>query len=312
MPDGAALGSAPQAKPVPEQLPNIVAKVNGEAITKGDFERAVESLEGRAGGPVPAEQRDEIYRRVLDELVGYRLLSQEAAARKVTVPDTEVDARVAQIRQQFPTEADFKKLLTDRKVTLEQIREDTRRDLVIAQMLQTEVEPKASVKPEQVADFYAKNPEQFKEGEKVRASHILINAGKDADAATRTQARAKAEAILKDVKSGKDFAALAKQHSQDPGSAVQGGDLGYFQQGQMVGPFNDTAFGMKPGATSDLVETDFGFHIIKVVDRQAGRTVPIDEVRVQLEQFLLQQNRREHTNAFISGLRAKGKIEILI
>lgn len=312
MPAGASLNSAPQAKPVPEQLPAIVARVNGEAITKADFERAVESLEGRAGGPVPADQRDVIYRRVLDELVGFRLLSQEAAARKVTVADTEIDARVAQIRQQFPSEADFKKLLTDREITIAQLRDDTRRDLVIAQMLQNEVEPKASVTPEQVADFYAKNPDQFQEGEKVRASHILISASKDADAATKTQARVKAEAILKDVKAGKDFAALAKQQSQDPGSAVQGGDLGYFQQGQMVGPFNDAAFGMKAGATSDLVETDFGFHIIKVVDRQAGRTVPLQEVRTQLEQFLLQQNRREQTNAFIASLRAKGKIEVLI
>jgi peptidyl-prolyl cis-trans isomerase C len=310
LPEGAAL-NAP-AKPVPAEIPDVVARVNGESITKVEFERAVEALEGRAGAPVPANQRDAIYRRVLDELVGYTLLSQEAAARKVTVPDAELDARMAQIQGQFPDPAAFAKLLAERKITMETVRNDTRRDLVVARLLQGEVESKAAVKPEQIADFYAKNPDQFKESEKVRASHILITAAKDADAATRTAARAKADGILKEVKAGKDFAALAKQHSQDPGSGPQGGDLGFFEQGQMVGPFNDAAFSMKPGTTSGIVETDFGYHIIRVVERQEGRTVPLDEVRPQLEQFLLQQNRREQTAAFVDGLKAKGKIEILM
>jgi hypothetical protein len=174
LPEGAAL-NAP-AKPVPAEIPDVVARVNGESITKVEFQRAVEALEGRAGAPIPANQRDAIYRRVLDELVGYTLLSQEAAARKVTVPDAELDARMAQIQGQFPDPAAFAKLLADRKITMETVRNDTRRDLVVARLLQSEVESKASVKPEQIADFYAKNPDQFKESEKVRASHILITA----------------------------------------------------------------------------------------------------------------------------------------
>ena len=163
-----------------------------------------------------------------------------------------------------------------------------------------------------MADFYAKNPDQFKQPERVHASHILISVPKGADAAAKTQARTKAADILKDVKGGKDFAALAKEHSQDPGSAQNGGDLGFFQQGQMVGPFNDVAFTLAPGAISDLVETDFGFHIIKVIEKQAPRAVPLDEVRPQLEQYLERQNREQQTDAFVNGLKAKGKIEILI
>ena len=111
---------------------------------------------------------------------------------------------------------------------------------------------------------------------------------------------------------GKDFAALAKEHSQDPGSAEKGGDLGFFQQGQMVGPFNDVAFKLAPGTVSDLVETEFGFHIIKVAEKQAARTVPLEEVRPQLEQYLERQNREQQTDAFVNGLKAKGKIDILI
>lgn len=312
LPAGAALGAQEPAKPVPAELPAVIARVNGETITKTDFERAVQALESRAGGPVPAEQRNQIFRDVLEQLVGYKLLSQEATARKVTVSDTELDAQVAQIQGQFPSPEVFAQMLTERKISLEQVRSDTRRDMTVAKMLEAEVEPKSAVKPEQVSDFYAKNPDQFKQGERVRASHILISAPRDGDAAAKAQARTRAEQVLQDVKAGKDFAALAKQHSQDPGSAVQGGDLGYFTEGQMVGPFNDAAFSLKPGTTSELVETDFGFHIIRVIDKQAGRTVPLDEVRTQVEQYLLQQNRKEQTETFVNSLRAKGKVEIFI
>jgi peptidyl-prolyl cis-trans isomerase C len=114
------------------------------------------------------------------------------------------------------------------------------------------------------------------------------------------------------VKAGKDFAALAKQHSQDPGSAQNGGDLGFFQPGQMVGPFNDVAFKLAPGSVSELVETQFGFHIIKVAEKQTARTVPLEEIRPQLEQYLERMNREQQTDAFVNGLKAKGKVEILI
>jgi peptidyl-prolyl cis-trans isomerase C len=182
----------------------------------------------------------------------------------------------------------------------------------VQKLIEGEVTPKSVVTPEQVSDFYTKNPDQFKQPERVRASHILIMVPKGAEASVKEQARTKAADILKDVKAGKDFAALATQHSQDPGSAKNGGDLGFFAPGQMVGPFNDVAFKLAPGTVSELVETDFGFHIIKVAEKQAGRTIPLDEVRPQLEQYLERQNREQQTDAFVNGLKAKGKIEILI
>jgi peptidyl-prolyl cis-trans isomerase C len=313
-PAGAQAAAAPAepAKPVPPQLPDVIARVNGENVTRQEFEEFVQNLEGRAGGPVPAEQRDQVYRRVLDQIVGYKLLQQEAKARNVAVPDAEVEARIGEIKKQFPSEDVFMQTLIERKMTLEQIRADARQDMAIGKMIEAEIATRAAVKPEQVQEFYEKNPDQFKQGERVRASHILVSVPEGADAAAKTQARTKAEQLLKDVKAGKDFAALAKEHSQDPGSAVNGGDLGFFEQGQMVGPFNDAAFSMQPGATSDLVETQFGYHIIRVAEKQAARTIPLDDVRPQVEQFLQNRNREEQTEAFVKGLRSKGKVEILI
>lgn len=309
----AAPAPAPQpAKPVPAQLPEIIARVNGETVTKAEFERAVSAIEARAGGPVPAEQRDQIFRNILDQVVSYKLLVQETHSRKVEASDAEVNARVGEIQKQFPNEAAFKEMLTARHTTLEQLRSDAGQDIAVQRMIDAEISPKVAVKAEQLTDFYTKNPDQFKQPERVHASHILIGVPKGADAAAKAQARAKADQVLKDVKAGKDFAALAKENSQDPGSAPNGGDLGFFQPGQMVGPFNDAAFSLAPGAVSDIVETEFGFHIIKVAEKQPSRTVPLEEVKPQLEQFLEQRNRQEQTDAFVKGLRSKGKIEILI
>jgi len=310
-PAGALLGPEPP-KPVPAQLPEVLARVNGEDVKKAEFDRAVAALEARNGGPVPADQRDRILREVLDQIVSYRLLIQESRTLKIAAEDAEVDARIKEIQAQFPSEDAFKQMLTARKTTLDQVRADIRQDITVQKLIANQIADKVAVKPEQVTDFYAKNPDQFKQPERVRASHILIMVPKGADEAAKTTARTKAADILKDVKAGKDFAALAKQHSQDPGSAQNGGDLGFFQQGQMVGPFNDVAFKLSPGTVSDLVETEFGFHIIKVAEKQAARTVPLDEVRPQVEQYLQRMNREQQTDAFVDGLKAKGKVEILI
>lgn len=309
---GSGSTQPPAIKPVPAELPDVLARVNGETISRGDFEKALRNIEGRAGGPVPADQRDRIFRGVLDQLIGYRLLTQEATARKVTVADAVIDERIAAIRGQFPSQEAFNQALEQQQITVEQLRADTRPELTVDKMLQDELASKVAVNPAQVSDFYQKNPDKFQQSERVRASHILIPVPPNADAAAKQQARTQAEAVLKDVKAGKDFAALARQASQDPGSAPNAGDLGFFERGQMVGPFEQAAFSLKPGETSELVETQFGFHIIKVVDKQPSRAVPLDEVRPQIEQVLEGQNRQQQAQAFVETLKAKGKVEIYI
>jgi peptidyl-prolyl cis-trans isomerase C len=311
-PPAAAQLQPPAAKPVPPQLPEIVARVNGEAINGAELERAVKALEGRAGGPVPADQRDRVFRGVLDDMIGYKLLIQEAKARKIAVPDAEIEAQIAQIRSQFPTQQQFEQALAAQKLTLEDVREDARSEMSVEKLVEGEIAAKIAIKPEAVNDFYQKNQDKFQQGPRVRASHILISFPQNADAAAKQQAKTKAEGILKDLKAGKDFAAAAKESSQDPGSAVNGGDLGFFEKGQMVPPFEQAAFALNPGEMSELVESQFGYHIIKVAEKQTQRVVPLDEAKGQIEQYLSQQNRQAETEAFVNTLKTKAKIEILI
>jgi peptidyl-prolyl cis-trans isomerase C len=297
---------------VPAQLPDVVARVNGDAINRTDLEKAVTEIEARAGQAMPADQRDRVLRAVLDQLIGYRLLVQESATRKTAVTDAQVDARMDQIRSQFPSDEVFQQQLQQRQTTLAELRANTRESMQITAMLEAELDAKTAVSPEQVNDFYVKNPAAFQQGERVKASHILVRIQANADAAEREKARAKAAGILADLKAGKDFAALAKQYSDDPGSGAQGGDLGFFQRGQMVPPFEQAAFALQVGQTSDLVTSDFGIHIIRVTDRQPGRTQPLEEVKADIQEYLVGQNREAQTRLFVENLKTKGKVEVYI
>lgn len=304
-----AQAAAPKA--VPEVLPDTIAVVNGDAIEKAEFEQAIKAVEQRAGGPIPADQRDAVYRGVLDDMVAYRLLRQEAQERKVAVADAEVGERLKALQQQFGTEAAFEQALKAQQTTLEKVRDDARTDLAVAKLLEDEVTRQVAVAPAEISAFYERNPERFKQPEAVRASHILVIVPSGTDAKGRAALRARAEEAHKAARAGQDFAKLAARYSQDA-SAQQGGDLGFFPRGRMVPAFEQAAFALQPGEVSDLVETEFGFHVIKVTERREARTVPFAEATGQIERFLQQQKRQEKAKAFVDGLKAKGKVEVFI
>ena len=299
-------------KPVPAVLPQVLAKIDGQPVGRDELESAVKDAEARAGRPVPPAERDAVYRGLLDRVILFRLLASEAKVRGVTVTPQEVTDRIAQIKQQFPSEAEFQKELAKRHTTLPQLQEEQRRDLVNAKTIEAEVAPRLVVSPQELDTFYKGNPDQFKEPETVRASHILFGVAKDAAPAAKQTARTEAEGVLKRVKAGEDFAALAKQYSKDPGSAAVGGDLNFFPKGQMVPAFDAAVFALKPGEISNLVETEFGFHIIKLTDRRDGRTVPLDEVKDRLEGFLKQRKQQELVQQYLSTLKAKYRVEVLL
>lgn len=309
----APASAAPQApiKPVPQQLPDVVARVNGEDVKKADFERMIKTIEARAGQPMPPDRRDEIMRGALDQLVIYTLLSQESKARQIKIDESEIDQKVRQLRSQFPTEQAFDEALKQRGLTLDSLKQDARVDLSVTKLMDAEMANESGATDQEAKDFYAKNPDKFRQPETVRASHILIRVDEKADAATRKKARAEIDGVLKQARSGADFAKLAQQHSQD-GSAAQGGDLNYFPRGQMVPAFDQVAFALKPGQISDVVQTQFGYHIIKVTDRKPGRTVPYEEAGAQIKQFLTEQKKQQHADDFIAALKKKSKIEVLI
>ena len=304
----AAPAPAPEpVKPVPATIPPVVAKVNGQEIPKSDFDRMVSQMELQAGQSVPANRRDEIYRAVLDQIVTYTALVHEARARGIKVSDAEAkqasDAKIAELRQQIPDEKAFNKALADRGMTLTRLRSDIRNDIAITKMMEAELAAAPAVTDADVNDFYTKNPDEF---QGVRASHILIRPD-GFDDESKKKARATAEDLAKQARGGADFAELARKHSAD-GSAQQGGDLGFFTKGAMVPAFSAAAFALEPGQVSDVVETQFGFHVIKLAER---KDIPLAEAAPKIRDFLAAKQRDERQQAFVAQVKSKSKIEVL-
>ena len=181
----------------------------------------------------------------------------------------------------------------------------------INKMMDAEVANEPAPSDAQVREFYDKNPDKFKQDEAVRASHILFRVAENADAATKKKTLEQAQSVLKQARGGADFGELAKKYSAD-GSAQQGGDLNFFTKGQMVPAFDQAAFSMKPGEISDIVTTQFGYHIIKVTDRRAPSTVPYEQVSERIKEYLIEQQKQQKGQAFIDSLKQKAKIEVLV
>ncbi len=288
-----------------------VATVNGAVITRGEYDSEMSRFErqmamsGQASSP---EDASEMKKRVLEGLVDRELLKQESKKQGISVDDAEVTQQIAGLRQKFSTEKEFTDTLSKMNLTEADLQTQLRQDLGIRKLIDQQVAAKVTITPEEAKAFYASHPELFKAPESVRASHILIKVEPNASAEDKAKARERITAIQQRAKKGEDFAALAKETSECPSSA-NGGDLNFFQRGQMVGPFEEAAFSLKPGTTSDVVETQFGYHLIKVAEKKEASTISYDEIKGKLDDYLKQQKVNEQLVQYIGQLKASAKIE---
>ncbi len=311
-----APASKKPASPVDEgNLPEVVAKVNGVDIKKTELTTVVDTLKAQlqlVGQSVPADKKDEMYRGLLEDLINRELLAQEASKAKISVPDAELETFVQEFKDRFPSEEVFQRALKEQGISEAQLKIDVRKEMQIKKLLDKEVFAKAAVDDAAIKKFYKDNPDKFQEPEQVKASHVLVSVEKTADEKTRAAAKKEAEQVLKDAKAGKDFAALAKEHSDDPGSKDNGGDLGYFPRGEMVPQFEEAAFKLEKNQFSDVVETPYGFHVIKVVDKKAPKMRALDEVKERVGGFLQEQKAQELAKVYLENLRKKAKVQIFI
>ena len=305
-----AAATADPNKPVPGTLPDVLARVNGEAITKADLEQRIAQMEMAAGQRVPTEKRDAIYRKALDDLINVKLLRNEVTTRNFPADEKTVDEQMQKIRGQFPSDEEYRKALSSRGMTPETLRANMLDETRINKMMQAEAAGATPVTDAEIREFFEKNPDKFKQPEAVRASHILIRV-QPGDEAANKKALAQIQSVHKQAKAGKDFGDLARKYSAD-GSAERGGDLNFFTKDAMVPEFSNAAFALKPGQISDIVQTSFGYHVIKLTERRPAGSIPLEQVTEQVRQHLTQTRQREKAEAFVKVLRSKSKIEVLI
>ena len=288
-----------------------VAVVNGTVIKQAELDSEMNRYLARLQntGRFPNDlERSQIKKQVLENLIARELLYQESQKKGIKVDQKEVDAQLTTLKGRFPSEAEFKNALSRMNLTEVDLKSQFERDLAIRELLDGQIGDKTAVSEKETKAYYDGNLETFKKPEQVRASHILIKVDPGADEAKKAEALTRIESLQTKLKKGEDFTALAKEYSEGP-SAPKGGDLGFFGRGQMVKPFEETAFTMKPGQVSNMVETRFGYHLIMVTDRTPEGTFSYDEVKDRLQQYLRQQKVQAAMTEYVETLQGKAKIE---
>jgi peptidyl-prolyl cis-trans isomerase C len=298
--------------PLPKPLPEVAARVNGQPIPLRTV-RLIVSQSAPQGGTGAAAEDPYTYRQALQQSIVRELLFQEAMRRKIKADDARVEQTYNEARVHFKDDKAWAAMLKQQGLDPQSFRSELRIHHTIQALLaQVASEAPAQATDQEAQAFYESHPAVFDTGDRVKASHILVRVPAGTTGARKEELRKKAEGILARVRAREDFAALAKESSEDPGSAPNGGDLGAFGRGQMVPPFEQAAFALKPGEVSGVVETPFGFHIIKVSERIPARKLPFPEVKERLKMEMAQQKRQQAQQSYLNSLRAKAKIETFL
>lgn len=262
---------------------SVMATVNGEKITKDQF---ILALKNNGGVDV------------LDQIISNRIVLQEANKLGIIISDDAIDAEIDKIIvENYGGMADyFQTILDQYGITEESLREDLKVNLILKQIVMSKIE----ITEDEKLEYFENNRELFDIPEQVRARHILVETEEEA------------VEILEQLRNGEDFVALAKENSLDTASLEADGDLGYIRSGATVKEFEEVAFSLALGVYSDPVKTDYGFHIIEVLDKKEARAVSFDEVKTEVEEALLNSlvstQIEEKYNALLAAAKIKNNL----
>jgi foldase protein PrsA len=234
------------------------ASVNGEKITKEELDTQLTEMYGAD---------------ILDSLITNKVIEMEASKEKVKVTGNEIDEELKKLQESYGGEEAFASALEQNQVSMDKIREDIEIYLLAEKMIGTSIE----VTEDEMKTYFEENKVSFDQKEQVKASHILVE---DEETAKK---------VKEELDNGKDFAELAKEYSTDASNAKNGGDLGYFGKGEMAEEFENAAFGMEVNAISEPVKTEFGYHIIKLVDKKAAKAAAFENHKEEIKELLFDQ-----------------------
>ena len=295
---------------------SMAVTVNGVEITRSKVEQLIKpQLDSLAGKTrqLPAhviEQYTEQFRQqALERLIREELLDARIRQANITITDAEVMSQMEEIASvQGVSLEDFIKTMAQHDHSLEQIREDLRERLARNQFMETQWAGKINVTEDDARKYHDEKPEQFKIPEQVRVSHILIGLEQGVDPnEARARARTRIEGLLKQIKDGADFAELAKANSDCP-SAPKGGDLDFFPRGKTTPAFEKVAFELQVGQISDVLETEYGFHIIKATDHEDPSDITFEQAREKIIEQLTAERQSEFADEYLKKLMAEAKI----
>jgi peptidyl-prolyl cis-trans isomerase SurA len=291
----------------------IVAIVNKEIITLSEVERMIGHLKEEIEGGNRLERRgriNELSRMALEKLIEEKLIDQEAKRSGIKAAAKEIDGSIDEIkRRNAATQEDLEKALAKDGLTLEAFKKEIEKKIIRSKLVQWAVKVEPNVGEKELRDFYLKNADRYGTEESYRPGHILLKVPKEATPEEVREIRAKCQKVQAKIRAGEDFGELAILYSEDISSKDRG-DLGVFKKGELLPAFEKEALRLKVGEVSEVVRTDFGFHIIKLLNRKGGDPLPFEEVKEKVRADYLEKEFEKGLKQFLTTLREKSIIEI--
>ena len=314
---GVAKSGSTDASASPSGPDAPVAFVNGKPIPKAEYDRAVNAFYeqfrrmGAARGGAGTPPADTVREEVTKQLVNREILYQASLKYPVKDLQKKVEEEVQKLQTGAPSPEAFQEKLKANSMTEKDLKELIGKQLTIRNYVETQIVPKLKTSEADAKKFYDENKERFKTPEQMKASHLLVRVDPKAKPADKEKALAKARDLQKRAAKGEDFAKLARENSEDPGSAKNGGDLGFFAREQMVPPFANAAFALKDGQVSEVVETPFGYHVIKAGPKKAAELQSFSDVKAKLIDYLKAKAIDEAITRKVDELRKAATITVV-
>ena len=300
---------------------DIVARVNDADITTAQLEKQFQNRITGAEQPPSPDETEDLKLQVLNQMINDQILLGLATTAGLSASDAEVDVKFNEFKSQY-TEEKFQQLLKEQKMTVDEIRAELRKSITIDKLVNKDITSKISVSEAEIKTFYDKNKASFNLPESYHIAHILVTPvaepdvhnGKNDDAKSADEARQKAARLLREIQGGADFATVARNYSEDPTSGPMGGDLNFqpLQAIENIDPkLSQAVQRMKTGETfPQIVETRFGFHIVKLLEKDAGGQKDLSDPRVQAQVRQVIFNRKDQTlkAAYSEAARNKAKV----
>jgi parvulin-like peptidyl-prolyl isomerase len=295
-------------------MTKTLAKFDGGKVTQKEMDKYLVFLKNQDPASVPAETDPQyvvLQQNIVDSLVVLKLLDQYGAKNGFSVTDAELSVEYDTLIKSYASQAAFEQDLVDRKIDRsfldEQMKSQVLRDKIYAK-----VTANIAVSDAETQKYYEDNKETlFKVPDQVKVSHILIQfvpAGATVTDTIRAEAKKKIDDVASQLKNGADFAELAKKYSEDSASAPNGGDIGFVSAGQTVPEFEAAAFALEVGKVSDVVETTYGYHLLKVTEKKASYVQTYDEVKDTVKSYLLSNKQMEEWQKFVYSLVDASKV----
>ena len=295
-----------------EIVDGIVAVVNNEVVTQVELNAILLPIYTQYKSTYSDEELlkkiDEAKKNILYKLIEDKLILQEAHKIGMPATDEEVAERLEQIKSQFSSSQEFKSALASQGLTVVDLKEKYREQLIKEKMVNREVRSRVSVTPIEIALFYEKNEDDFNLPAQVKVMTIMIRKS-EADPESNTDSLKKIKMIELKMAEGEDFTKLAREYSQDP-SAVDGGDMGYINKGQMMKKIDEVIFSLQPGEISETIETPVGYHVFKIVEVKEAGAESFDEARMQIENYLFQEKAKERFDEWMTNLKENAYISV--